>query len=211
MRKKIVLLLVIIMLVITGIYIVKNKEILITNNVSKGQAAEIASEYLNSKVSSEELNDLGPIEITYVEPHADDLPGTYEVKYSRIINGITSSDGVKIRVNAETGEVSSYRKSWSMNEDEIALIDTKPSISSSEATKIITDYMTNEPTIGKDKADTVKIISSELYWKEDNSETVHLAWGITFKDSTFEYADYPAETWIDAHSGKILLFAYSRD
>ncbi len=43
------------------------------------------------------------------------------------------SDGILLNVNAETGEVSSYRKRWSMDEEEIALIDTEPSITDEES------------------------------------------------------------------------------
>ncbi|WP_407283116.1 YcdB/YcdC domain-containing protein [Methanolobus sp. WCC1] len=188
-----------------------NGTIFSKNNISEEKAMEIADEYVQSKLSPDEISELEFEETNYIEPYFDGDSGIYEIKYYRIINEIPSLNGVKIRINAETGEVYNYRKSWSIDEDEIALVDTKPSISSNEAAKIITDYMTNEPTIGKEKANTVKTISSELYWKEDDNETVHLAWGITFKDSTFKYDDYPAEAWIDAHSGEMLLFAYARD
>jgi hypothetical protein len=185
--------------------------ILSRNNISEKMAMEIADQYVQSRLSPDEIKALEFEEIYYYDRSDQGLPKVYKINYKRMIREIQSMNGVQLRVDADTGEVSTYRKTWSIDEDEIALIDTKPSISSSEAAKIITDYMTNEPTIGKDKADTVEIISSELYWKEDNNETVHLAWGIKFKDSTFAHDDYPAEAWIDAHSGEMLLFAYARD
>jgi hypothetical protein len=211
-RKQMIIVASILIILIVGTIISFSHSTMFTrNNISEKMAIEIADEYVQSKLSPDEISELEFEETNYIEPYFDGDSGIYEIKYYRIINEIPSLNGVKIRINAETGEVYNYRKSWSIDEDEIALVDTKPSISSNEAAKIITDYMTNEPTIGKDKADTVKIISSELYWKEDNNETVRLAWWINFKDSTFAYDDHPAAAWIDAHSGEILLFAYSRD
>nr|WP_321496904.1 hypothetical protein [uncultured Methanolobus sp.] len=98
-----------------------------------------------------------------------------------------------------------------MDENEVAVVSTEPDISSDEASEILKEYMVNEPFIGKDKADTVKIDSSTLVWKFDDKQTIHLAWWIRFKDSTFANEDSPAATWIDAHSGEIILFVYERD
>jgi len=182
------------------------------NSISKDAALEIAEKYIESKVSAEKINEIELEDVNYIEPAAYDLPGTYKISYTRIIRGIPSlSDGIQLRVNEETGEVSSYRKRWSMDEEKIALIDTKPSITDEKAVEILKEYMNTEPYIGEEKANTVKVISSNLVWKEDDDET-HLAWWVRFIDSSFTTGDeYPASAWIDAHSGEMLLLDYARD
>ncbi|WP_406657851.1 hypothetical protein V7O62_04645 [Methanolobus sp. ZRKC2] len=181
------------------------------HNVSEKEALEISEQYLQSKVSTEILNDVKLEDIKYREPAAADLPGYYKISYSRIIRGIQSLDGIQLRVNSETGEVSSYRKTWSVDEDETELIDTEPSILDVEAVELLKEYMINAPYIGKEKADTVEVISLMLSWKEDNDAKMHLVWRIRFKDSTFAYDDSPATAWLDAHSGEMLLLDYERD
>ncbi|MDW5548664.1 YcdB/YcdC domain-containing protein [Methanosarcina sp.] len=182
-------------------------------SISEDDALKIAEEYIKSRVSADKINDIELEYVNYIEPPADDLPGNYHVSYARIIRGIPSlSDGILLDVNAETGEVSSYDKSWSMSEEEIALIDTEPSITDEKAVEILKEYMSNEPSIGEEKANTVKVISSNLVWKEDDEDKIHLAWWIRFMDSSFaKDATYPASVWIDAHSGEMLLFDYYRD
>jgi hypothetical protein len=63
-----------------------------------------------------------------------------------------------------------------MSEEEIALIDTEPSITDEKAVEILKKYMSNKPSIGEEKANTVKVISSNLVWKEDDEDKIHLAW-----------------------------------
>ena len=182
------------------------------STIDKEKALEIASKYLDLKVSKEKLVDLKLKYSTYVEPHADDLPGTYEIKYARIINGITSMDGIKIRVNAETGEVSSYRTTWLIDEEQVLRIDTKPSITEEKSEEILKEYMSNIESIGIEKANSIKVNSSELVWRMDDNKNIHLSRWIQFTDSSFTDDDTcPASVWIDAHSGEVLLFAYARD
>jgi hypothetical protein len=191
----------------------KNEQVSGNVNINEDEALEIAEKYVESKLSAEKINDLQFNRIRYQEPHGDGLASYYDIRYNRIIRGIaTFSDRVSLDVNAETGEVSSYYKKWSMSEDEIALIDTKPGITAEEATEIIKEFMRNEPYIGEEKADTVVVKSSTLVWKEDDDDKAHLVWQIQFMDSSFAEDDnYPASACIDAHSGKMLLFDYARD
>ncbi|KKG59319.1 hypothetical protein DU67_08875 [Methanosarcina mazei] len=183
------------------------------SNISKDDALIIAEKYIQSKVSFEKISEIKLESINYIEPPADDLPGNYYVSYARIIRGIPSfSNGILLDVNAETGEVSSYDKSWSMSEEEIALIDTEPSITDEKAVEILKEFMSNELPIGEEKANTVKVISSNLVWKEDDEDKTRLAWRIRFRDSSFAKDDnYPATVLIDVHSGEMLLFDYSRN
>ncbi|AKB83072.1 ATP-dependent 26S proteasome regulatory subunit [Methanosarcina barkeri 3] len=192
---------------------VQGKNVQGKDSVSKDDALKIAEEYIESRVSADKINDIELEYVNYIEPPADDLPGNYHVSYARVIRGIPSlSDGILLDVNAETGEVSSYRKRWSMDEEELALIDTKPGVTDEKAVEILKEYMSNEPSIGEEKANTVKVISSNLVWKEDDEDKIHLAWWIRFMDSSFAKDDtYPASVWIDAHSGEMLLFNYYRD
>lgn len=174
--------------------------------ISEDEALEIAELYLKSKLSVEKINEIKLEGVKYWSPD-------YKISYARIIRGIPSlSDGIQIGVSTETNEISSYRKKWSMDEDEIALIDTKPSITKEKATNIIKEYMSNSPYIGKEKANTVKIKSSTLVWKEGDDDKIHLAWEVRFVDSSFDESDsITASAWIDAHSGEILMFLYARD
>jgi len=183
------------------------------DNISKDAALEIAEEYIESRVSADKINDLEFEHVNYIGPNADDVPGTYKISYARIIRGIPSfSDGIQVRINAETGEVSSYRKRWSMDEEEIALIDTEPGITDEKAVEILKEFMSNELPIGEEKASTVKVISLNLFWKEDDEDKTRLAWRIQFRDSSFaKDSKYPASVLIDAHSGEMLLFDYSRN
>ncbi|MDY9927065.1 YcdB/YcdC domain-containing protein [Methanosarcina sp.] len=183
------------------------------DSISKDDALKIAEEYIVSRVSADKINDLEFEHVNYIEPAADDLPGTYKISYARIIRGIPSlSDGIQVRINAETGEVSSYRKRWSMDKGDIALIDTEPGITDEKAVEILKEFMSNELPIGEEKASTVKVISSNLVWKEDDEDKTRLAWRIQFRDSSFaKDSKYPASVLIDAHSGEMLLFDYSRN
>ncbi|SFM50442.1 YcdB/YcdC domain-containing protein [Methanolobus profundi] len=175
-------------------------------DLNDDDALEIANEYVATRNSVDSINELELEEIKKSDSN------TFYVSYVRIIKGIPSlSDGILLRVNSGTGEVRTYRKTWSMDENEVVVVSTEPDISSDEASEILKEYMANEPFIGKDKADTVKINSSSLVWKFDDNQTIHLAWWIRFKDSTFANEDSPAATWIDAHSGEIILFVYERD
>ncbi|AKB78576.1 ATP-dependent 26S proteasome regulatory subunit [Methanosarcina horonobensis HB-1 = JCM 15518] len=98
-----------------------------------------------------------------------------------------------------------------MSEEEIALIDTEPSITDEKAVEVLKDYMSSESYIGEKKANTVKVISSGLVWKKNSDDRIHLAWWIRFVDSSFTTDNYPTSVWIDAHSGEMLLFDYYRD
>ena len=183
------------------------------DSISKDDALKIAEEYIKSRISAEKINEIELEDVNYIGPAADDLPGNYHVSYARIIRGIPSlSDGILLDVNAETGEVLSYDKSWSMDEEEIALIDTEPSITDEKAVEILKEFMSSQPPIGEEKASTVKVLSSSLAWKEDNEDKTRLAWWIRFIDSSFERDDsLPASVLIDALSGEMLLFDYSRN
>ncbi|WP_406657852.1 YcdB/YcdC domain-containing protein [Methanolobus sp. ZRKC2] len=181
------------------------------DKISEKEALSIAEEYVQSKVSNELIDTIELEKVNYREPVAADLAGVYKVDYARLINGIHSLDGIQIRVNAETGEVSTYRKTWSIDSDKVTLVDTKPSITNEESVEILKKYMSNIPQIGEEKAETVNVTSSMLSWKEDNDE-IHLAWRIQFQDSTFVADDSSsASAWIDAHSGNVILFDYERD
>ena len=172
MNKKIATLVLVIILVFMGILIEKNGGLITKRNVSEDQALEIASNYLDTKVPAEQINDLEFEEIYYREPSGDDLPGIYKINYARKINGVTSLNGIQMRVNAETGEVSSYRETWSINEDEVAQISNEPDITDKEAVRILKDYMSNAEHIGKEKANSVKVTSSELAWKVDEDDKI---------------------------------------
>ena len=165
-----------------------SKKVRGNNNINKDDALTIAEKYIQSRVSANIISETKLNDIKYKEPAADDLPGIYHVSYIRSIRGIPYlSDGIILRVNAETGEVTSYCKKLSTSEEEIALINTEPSITDEEAIKVLKEYMNED-------------------------DKIHLAWWIKFVDSRFAEDDNcPAFAWVDAHSGEMLLFDYGRD
>lgn len=190
-----------------------SKKVRENNNISKDDALTIAEKYIQSRVSADMISEIELEDVNYKESDVGDLPGTYYISYARIIRGIPSlSDGIILRINAETGEVTSYCKKLSISEEEIALINTEPSITDEEAINVLKEYMSSIPQIGEEKANNIKVMSSDLVWKENEDDKIHLAWWIQFMDSSFAEDDNcPAFAWVDAHSGEMLLFDYGRD
>ncbi|MGP8323483.1 MAG: YcdB/YcdC domain-containing protein [Methanosarcinaceae archaeon] len=182
--------------------------------ITSDDAVEIADKYIvNKKVDDNIVFDT----VRYHSPAAADLPATYGIHYKRIIKGIPSmSDGIRINVNAETGEVSSYRRRWSMPESQIVDISIEPTISAVDAGDILKKYMESSYPIYQKKnvAEGMKVHSSELIWKdhnyrETNSHDIRLTWWIRFDDPSCDNMDLKPAAWIDAHSGEVLTVAYS--
>lgn len=182
--------------------------------ITSDDAVEIANEYIiNKKVDDNIVFD----NVRYHAPAADDLPATYGIHYKRMIKGTPSmSDGIIINVNAETGEVSSYQRRWSMPESQIVDISIEPKISAVDAGDILKKYMVSSYPIYQKKnvAEGMKVHSSELIWKdhnyrETNSHDIRLTWWIHFDDPSCDKFDLKPAAWIDAHSGEVLTVVYS--
>lgn len=180
------------------------------NRVSEEEAVKIAEQYMETMLSADQLKEIHFEFANYQEPVADDLPGFYHIRYNRIIKGIASlSDGVTMRVNSETGDVSSYREQWKMPEEKIYAVDTEAIITEEKATEILKDFIGNEVYDGK-VSSTTEIITSKLVWKSTENSEIRLAWWMQFTDSNLELnEELPGMVCIDASSGEVLMYSYA--
>jgi hypothetical protein len=174
--------------------------------ITADEAKQIAEDYIRTRKIGGDLLFDG---VEYRSPHARDLAGKYSVHFWRIIKGIPClSDGVRVGVNPETGDVMSYLKTWTMPE-EIA-VNATPAIQDDEAQQIVRDLM-------KENYSTdITIVSSKLVWMDMNDPTgaddahdIRLTWWIRFDDPYLqESGAEPGSAWVDAHSGEFLKKAY---
>lgn len=180
------------------------------NRVSEEEAVKIAEQYMETMLSADQLKEVQFETAFYLEPVANDLPGFYHIRYNRIIKGIASlSDGVTMRVNSETGDVSSYREQWKMPEEKIYALDTEAIITEEKATEILKDFIGNEVYDGK-VSSTTEIITSKLVWKSTENSEIRLAWWMQFIDSNLEFnEELPGMVCIDANSGEVLMSSYA--
>ncbi|ABE51178.1 hypothetical protein [Methanococcoides burtonii] len=176
--------------------------------ISSKEANEIANDYLEKKSNID-----GTIfsSVIFHSSTGENLPATYAVHYDRVINGINSlSDGIILNLDAETGEVVSYRKRWKMPESQVMKIDTKPSLSEEEIGKILNKHMSSWTPLSKN--DDVEIQSMDLFWidynyRENQVHDIHLIQRVKFIDSIRNEEPIPI-AWIDVHSGEVLSVQY---
>ena len=176
-------------------------------HVNMEDAKNIADDYIITQNINGELRFDG---IESRPPHAKDLAGKYSVHFSRIIKGIPClSDGIRVGVNPDNGDIMSYHRTWSMPEEEMS-VNPVPTVQNSEAKKILCDFM-------KEKYSTeITPVSSKLVWMDinypvqmDGCHDIRLTWMIRFEDSYLQQNEAtPGSAWIDAHSGEILKKAY---
>jgi hypothetical protein len=180
------------------------------NRISEEEAVKIAEKYMETALSANQLKEVQFDFVNYQEPVADDLPGFYHIRYNRIIKGIASlSDGVTMRVNSETGDVSSYREQWKMPEEKIYAIDTEAIIIEEKAAETLKEFIANEVYDGKISS-TTEIITSKLVWKSTENEEIHLAWWMQFTDPNLGLDEsLPGMVCIDANSGEVLMSSYA--
>ncbi|ABE52602.1 YcdB/YcdC domain-containing protein [Methanococcoides burtonii] len=179
------------------------------SKVSEEEAVEIAGKYVEAKFSPEQLKEVQLEAVNYLEPVADDLPGFYHIKYNRIINGISSlSDGVIMRVNSETGDVSTYNERWDMPGYETYVVDNKSILTEKEAAGCLKEFIGNEVYDGK-TSDTTEVIESKLFWKYTENDEIHLVWWMQFTDSNLGLdKSLPGIVFIDANTGTVLVSSY---
>lgn len=174
--------------------------------ITADEAKQITEDYIKTQNIRGDLLFDG---VEYRSPHARDLAGKYSVHFWRIIRGIPClSDGVRVGVNPETGEVMSYQKTWTIPE-EIA-VNAAPDIQDDEAQQIVRNLM-------KENYSTdITIVSSKLVWMDMNDPTwaddthdIRLTWWIRFDDPYLQENEAePGSAWVDAHSGEFLKKAY---
>lgn len=178
----------------------KNEEITVD------RAKQIAGDYIGTQ---DIRGDLLFDSVEYRAPHVWDLAGKYSVHFWRIIEGVPClSNGVRVGVNPETGEVMSYLKTWTMPEE--ISVNATPDIQDDGAQQIVRDLM-------KENYSTdITIVSSKLVWMDlndpsgaDDPHDIRLTWWIRFTDPYLQENEAePGSAWVDAHSGAFLKKAY---
>ncbi|MCK9579996.1 MAG: PepSY domain-containing protein [Methanoregula sp.] len=164
----------------------------------------------------------GDIPVVQVDARLDPLgmpgekiAGKYVFVYRRVIHGVPcDSDGIVVTVDSVAGNVVNYHKSWSLNEDAVAL-PAEPVISRDAAIKTVQQ---EAEKIYPASADSLQIVSAELRWMDFHNPdkvipkpgSVPLAWKVQFNDETIRGWQWPvpANGWVDAKTGTLLDLYY---
>ena len=182
-----------------------SKETFSDGEVSEEEALEIAEQYMETKLTDEQLNKIRFEFINYRE-NADDLPGFYHIKYIRIINGVPLiSDGVTISVNSETGEVSSYREHWEVLDENKYTVDNESILTEEEAIDYLKEFIEEQAYEGN-VSNSIEVIESKLIWKYTENDEIRLAWWMQFTDPNLGLdKSLPGLVGIDANNGEVLI------
>jgi len=141
--------------------------------------------------------------------------GNYVFLFRRIINGVPcNSDGFTISVDAGTGNVVSYYKSWHTPENAVAA-QPVPAISRDAAIAVIErEARACYPA----SADSFRIVSADLQWMDlynadlytPSPGVIPLAWYVRFDDKTIREREFPVpeEGSVDAQNGTLLSMYY---
>ncbi|SFM90151.1 YcdB/YcdC domain-containing protein [Methanolobus profundi] len=186
-----------------------SKETRADNKISKEEAIKNAEKYMENELSDEQQKEVQFETAFYLEPVADDLPGSYHVSYDRMINGIASlSDGIVIMVNAETGYVTSYTELWNMPEEDTYVVNKEVILTEKEAAEYLKQFIGNEAYDGK-VSSTTEVIKSKLVWKYTGKNEIRLAWWMQFTDPKLGLdGSLPGLVCIDANTGEVLIADY---
>ncbi|MDI3485258.1 MAG: hypothetical protein PWQ51_2447 [Methanolobus sp.] len=182
-----------------------SKETFSDGEVSEEEALEIAEEYMETKLTDEQLNKIKFEFINYRE-NAYDLPGFYHIKYIRIINGVPLiSDGATISVNSETGEVSSYREHWETLNENNYTVDNESILTEEEAAEYLKEFIEEQAYEGK-VSNSIEVIESKVIWKYTETDEIRLAWWMKFTDPNLGLGEsLPGLVIIDANTGEVLI------
>jgi len=137
------------------------------------------------------------------------VAGNYDFRYSRLIRGVSSiNDGYSINVDAVSGTISVYHRSWDTDEADCRG-DPNPSVSGEEAKEIIQKYLSEN----YEEIPGLEIQFPVLWWADqmpDAGAEVPLAWKVSFDCDLYRSQNYPwnASGWVDAHSGEVLVCNY---
>jgi hypothetical protein len=141
--------------------------------------------------------------------------GNYDFNYRRIINGVPSlNNGIWVGIDARTGKVGSYFKSWKIPENAVAA-SFVPAISREQAIALVKREAT---ACYPESAYSFRIVSADLQWMDSYPEdafipkpgVIPLAWHVRFNDKTIRAGDPKStdEAWVDAQSGTLLSMEY---
>ncbi len=141
--------------------------------------------------------------------------GSYFFTYSRIIDGVPCyKDGIIIAVDSETGNVTSYMKTWYVPENAVAA-QTVPAISRDAAIALVEQ---EAEACYPGSADSFRIVSADLRWMDIYNQdkftpepgVIPLAWDVRFDDKTIRAQEFPVpeDGWVDAQNGTLLVLNY---
>ncbi|MDK2826912.1 MAG: hypothetical protein PWQ44_2092 [Methanolobus sp.] len=113
-----------------------------------------------------------------------------------------------MRVNSETGDISSYRIHWKMSEEESYTVDKESILTEEEAAEYLKEFIGDQVYDGK-VSSTTKVIESKLVWKYTENDEIRLAWWMQFTDPNLSLDEsLPGMVCIDANTGEVLVASY---
>lgn len=179
-------------------------------SLSPARAQEIADRYVLEQNGERSLN----MSRSWYEPASGNMAGRYVFSYERVFSGyLTEVDGFEVSVDGDTGDIISYSREWTTPDYAFSTY-SLPEVSRLEATfAVMEEAQKRFPA----DVDTIRIISSEIRWKNALSDdsvprpgSIPLAWKVIFDDEVIrsDASQTPAVAWVDVQSGELLAFDY---
>ncbi len=179
-------------------------------SLSLARAQEIADRYVLEQNGERSLN----MSRSWYEPASGNAAGRYVFSYERVFSGyLTEIDGFEVSVNADTGDIIRYSREWTTPDYAFSTY-SLPEVSRLEATfTVMEEAQKRFPA----DVDTIRIVSSEIRWKNALSDgsvprpgSIPLAWNVIFDDEVIraDASHAPAVAWVDVQSGELLAFDY---
>ena len=186
------------------------KETAPSPSLSLARAQEIADRYVLEQNGERSLN----MSRSWYEPAFGNTAGRYIFAYERVFGGyLTEVDGFEVSVDADTGDIISYSREWTTPDYAFSTY-SLPEVSRLEATfAVMEEAQKRFPA----DVDTIRIISSEIRWKNALSYgtvprpgSTPLAWNVICDDEVIrsDTSQKPAVAWVDVQSGELLAFDY---
>ena len=143
------------------------------------------------------------------------VAGEYAFVYRRVIHDVPSTkDGIILKIDSVTGNVTSYWKSWDVPENAVATQNI-PAISRDAAIALVER---EARACYPESADSFRVVSAELRWMDEYNQekytpspgVIPLTWQIRFDDKTIRGWTYPVpeEGWVDAQNGTLVVMNY---
>lgn len=135
--------------------------------------------------------------------------------YRHLIDGYpTMYDGFSLLIDADTGRVAYYVKTWNVPEEAVSPHNVSAITRDAAAARVEQEAK----ACFLESADGFRIVSADLRWYDRyNMEkytpkpgALPLAWYITFDDAALRSAPYPypQQAWVDAQNGNLLEMYY---
>lgn len=177
--------------------------------ITMEEAQLTADDYFSTKSDGADLKLTKKQYTSDVNPITKEtVAGEYVFGYTRFIRGIPcASDALYINIDAVSGEICGFDKSWKTDEADCQA-DTTPSVSDEEAGELLESYLS------ENYGDIPGLETHRplLAWV-DGAGSIRLAWKVEFDSDLYKSLEYPrnASSCIDAHSGKVFNCYYNSD